>query len=88
MHLDVPHRKCKTPRVVDQHITLAGCSAPLRQLLIRDLGHDEPTILVTNDLRASPKSLITRYTKRMLIENAWPTRSTSFIWMPRPRPSH
>jgi hypothetical protein len=69
VHLDVPHRKFKTPRVVDQRITLAGCSAPLRQLLIRDLGHDEPTILVTNDLRSSLKSLITRYAKRMLIEN-------------------
>jgi hypothetical protein len=69
VHLDVPHRKFKTPRVVDQRITLAGCSAALRQLLIRDLGHKEPTILVTNDLRASPKSLITRYAKRMLIEN-------------------
>lgn len=69
IHLDVPHRKFKTPRVVDQRITLAGCPAPLRQLLIRDLGHDEPTILVTNDLSASLKTLITRYAQRMLIEN-------------------
>lgn len=65
----MPHRKFKTPRVVDQRITLAGCPAPLRQLLIRDLGHDEPTILLTNDLSSSLKSLITRYAKRMLIEN-------------------
>ena len=69
VHLDVPHRKFKTPRVVDQRITLAGCPAPLRQLLIRDLGHDDPTILVTNDLTSSLKSVITRYAKRMLIEN-------------------
>jgi len=69
VHLDVPHRKFKTPRVVDQRITLAGCSAPVRQLLIRDLGHDEPTILVTNDLTGSLKAIITRYAKRMLIEN-------------------
>jgi len=67
--LDVPHRKFKTPRVVDQRITLAGCPSTLRQLLIRDLGHDEPTILVTNDLTSSPKKIITRYAQRMLIEN-------------------
>lgn len=67
--LDVPHRKFKTPRVVEQRITLTGCPTTLRQLLIRDLGHDEPTILVTNDLRSSPKKLITRYAQRMLIEN-------------------
>jgi hypothetical protein len=67
--LDVPHRKFKTPRIVDQRITLTGCPAKLRQLLIRDLGHDEPTILVTNDLTSTPKKIITRYAQRMLIEN-------------------
>src|SRR6266571_1396960 len=67
--LDVPHRKFKTPRVVDQRITLTGCPATLRQLLIRDLGHDEPTILVTNDIASSTKDLVTRYARRMLIEN-------------------
>ena len=36
---------------------------------ILDLGHDQPTVLVTNDTR-TPKTLITRYAQRMLIENA------------------
>ena len=69
IHLDVPHRKFKTPRVVDQRIHIKGCPKTLRQLLIRDLGHDQPTILLTNDLTSSLKSIITRYAKRMLIEN-------------------
>ena len=69
VHLDVPHRKFKTPRVVDQRIRLGDYDGTLRQLLIRDLGHDEPTILLTNDLNSSLKSIITRYAKRMLIEN-------------------
>lgn len=67
--LDVPHRKFKTPRVVDQRITLKDCPVTLRQLLIRDLGHEEPTLLITNDLKSSPKKIITRYARRMLIEN-------------------
>jgi hypothetical protein len=67
--LDVPHRKFKTPRVVDQRISLKGYPATLRQLLIRDLGHDQPTILITNDLTSSLKAVITRYARRMLIEN-------------------
>jgi len=56
-----------------------GCSDPqipprthtgtLRQLLIRDLGHAEPTVLLTNDLTSSLSALITRYAQRMLIEN-------------------
>ena len=69
VHLDVPHRKFRTPRVVDQRVTLPGYKKTLRQLLIRDLGHEEPTILLTNDLTSTPKVLITRYARRMLIEN-------------------
>lgn len=69
VQLDVPHRKFQTPRVVDQRVRLKGYGKTLRQLLIRDLGHDEPTILITNDLKSSAKKLITRYARRMLIEN-------------------
>jgi hypothetical protein len=69
VELDVPHRKFKTPRVLDQRVHLHGYSGILRQLLIRDLGHDQPTILLTNDLKSSAKSVITRYARRMLIEN-------------------
>ena len=69
VHLDVPHRKFKTPRVVDQRIHLRDYAGTLRQLLIRDLGHDEPTVLLTNDLTSSLKAVITRYARRMLIEN-------------------
>lgn len=69
VELEVPHRKFKTPRVVEERVSLKGYSGSVRQLLIRDLGHEEPTILLTNDLRSSPKALITRYARRMLIEN-------------------
>lgn len=67
--LDVPHRKFKTPRVVDQRIEIKGYRGTLRQFLIRDLGHEQPTILLTNDLRSSARAVITRYARRMLIEN-------------------
>jgi hypothetical protein len=66
--LDVPTRKYRTPRYVERAVTLAG--RRFRQLFILDLGHDEPTILLTNDRKASAKALITRYAQRMLIENA------------------
>ena len=66
--LDVPARKYKTPRVFEQPVVLAG--ATFRQLFVRDLGHDDATILLTNDPHASAASLLTRYAQRMLIENA------------------
>lgn len=66
--LEVPARKFKTPRVFEQPVQLAG--ATLRQLFILDLGHEEPTILLTNDRHTTHAKLITRYAQRMLIENA------------------
>lgn len=66
--LDVPARKYKSPRVFEQPVALAG--ANLRQLFVLDLGHEEPTILLTNDRQSSQAKLLTRYAQRMLIENA------------------
>jgi hypothetical protein len=66
--LDLPHRKYRTPRIYEQKVRLRERS--YRQLFIKDLGHDEPMILVTNDAKSSARNLITRYAKRMLIENA------------------
>lgn len=62
-------RKYRNPRVLDENVRLTGYPDELRQLSITDLGHEEPTILLTNDLRSCPAALITRYAKRMLIEN-------------------
>ncbi len=67
--LDVPHRKFKTPRVIEQRVSLKDYQGVVRQFLIRDLGHEKPTILITNNMTLSPKLLITRYARRMLIEN-------------------
>ncbi|UEN98505.1 hypothetical protein A9R16_008620 [Acidiferrobacter thiooxydans] len=66
--LDVPHRKYRTPRVFEQKARLK--QRVFRQFFIKDLGHEQPTILVTNDAHSTPKQLITRYAQRMLIENA------------------
>jgi hypothetical protein len=68
VELDVPTRKYRTPRVYEQTISLAGRS--LRQLFVQDLGHEEPTILLTNQRHTPVKALLTRYAQRMLIENA------------------
>jgi hypothetical protein len=59
----------KTPRILDQRITLPGYHGAIRQLAILDLGHEDPTLLLTNQLRRSPATLIGRYAQRMVIEN-------------------
>ena len=62
--LDVPARKFKTPRVFEQPVVLAG--ATFRQLFVLDLGHEDPTILLTNDRQSSPAKLLTRYAQPRL----------------------
>jgi transposase len=69
VHLDLPHRKHQNPKVMDRKIQLPHYDGLLRQLFITDLGHEEPTILLTNDLAGSAAQRITRYARRMLIEN-------------------
>ena len=67
IELDVPTRNYRRPRVFEQKVTIEGRT--LRQLYVLDLGHDKPTILLTNERRSATK-VLTRYAQRMLIENA------------------
>ncbi|MBI4518312.1 MAG: hypothetical protein HY699_21135 [Deltaproteobacteria bacterium] len=69
IELDRITRAYRTPRVLDESITLAGYDGPLRQLAIADLGHEEPTLLLTNQLKRSAAKLVGRYAGRVLIEN-------------------
>jgi hypothetical protein len=69
IELEGVSRVYKTPRILDQMVTLRDCNKPLRQIIIDELGHEEPTFLITNQRRRSPVPLITRYAQRMLIEN-------------------
>ena len=69
-------RTFRHPKVYQEEVLLKGYnegedlpSKTLRQLTIIDLGHEDPTILLTNDFKSTLPGLITRYAKRMLIEN-------------------
>jgi transposase len=66
--LDMSHRKYRTPRIYEQKARPR--ERDFRQFFIQDLGHDEPTILLTNDTNSTARNIIARYAKRMLIENA------------------
>ena len=62
-------RKYRTPLVLDDRVELRDYPGLIRQISITELGHEEPTILLTNRLRGSVAGLITRYAQRMVIEN-------------------
>lgn len=59
----------RRPQIHEQIIRLTGVGVPLRQIAIRNIGHDQPTLLITNDLTTPAKDLFTRYAERMIIEN-------------------
>jgi hypothetical protein len=69
IELEGVSRIYKTPRILDTKITLNDYQGPLRQLVITDLGHEDPTFLLTNQLTRSASKLIQRYAQRMIIEN-------------------
>jgi len=63
-------RQYKHPRILDGRIALADYDGPLRQVIATDLGHEEPTILLTNQLTRPAAKLVGRYAQRMIIENS------------------
>jgi transposase len=56
------------PKVVDETTTLSAYPGTVRQLLVRGLGRDATTVIITNDRISSAKQLIERYARRMNIE--------------------
>jgi transposase len=69
VELEGVERKFRTPRIIDERVQLSDYEGPVRQITITDLGHEEPTLLLTNWLRRGPARLIKRYAQRTLIEN-------------------
>lgn len=63
-------RKYRTPSIIDSQVMLKDYTGPIRQIFVKDLGHELPTVLLTNDMKTPCGQLITRYAFRMLIENS------------------
>jgi hypothetical protein len=62
-------RTFRSPRVLEERIRLKDYDGELRQVTVTELGHEEPTIVITNNFSITCPALVTRYAQRMLIEN-------------------
>ena len=51
-------RQYKHPRILDQRTALSDYDGPVRQVVVADLGHEEPTILLTNQLTRPAAKLV------------------------------
>jgi len=59
-----PHNR---PQIHEDTVTVRGCPVALRQIAVRGLGHEHPTLILTNH-DAPAKALVARYAQRMTIE--------------------
>jgi len=59
----------RRPRLHEDMITLPGISTQVRQIAVKNIGRDEPTLLITNDITTPGKNLFARYAERMMVEN-------------------
>ena len=57
-------------RILDRTVRVKGCSDDIRRIAVTDLGHEHPTLLITNRMELPAARLINRYARRMVIENA------------------
>ena len=58
----------KSPKVVDEEVSITDYPNRIRQLVVRGLGRESPTVIMTNGRRPTAKSVIERYASRMTIE--------------------
>ena len=63
-------RAYRNPRILDRTLRIRDYPEDIRQIAVKDLGHEKPTLLLTNQLGEPAASLIDRYARRMIIENA------------------
>ena len=59
----------RRPRLHQDMVKLTDISGQVRQIAIKNIGRDEPTLIITNDLTTPGKNLFARYAERMMAEN-------------------
>jgi len=59
----------RSPEIIDELVKIKDLEGPVRQLAVRNIGREQPTLLITNDIQRTTKQLFARYAERMSIEN-------------------
>ena len=67
--IDTPKRCHQQVRHLDEAVRLRGYEGPIRQIAVAGLGHDQPTLFLSNNFEETPRELIIRYAGRNRIED-------------------
>jgi hypothetical protein len=68
-HLDVPKRRYKDIRYVDETVALKGYHGSLRQVAVGGLGRERCTLFLSNNSEVTARDLVLRYTCRNGVED-------------------
>ena len=76
--IDIPKRRQKRIRYLEQQVTLRDYEGSVRQIAVTGLGRKRPTLFLTNDFDVRPRELITNYARRNGIEDGLGTNVNFF----------
>jgi hypothetical protein len=76
--IDIPKRRQKRIRYLDENIRLDDYDGTIRQIAVTGLGREQPTLFVTNHTDASPHEIIVNYARRNGIEDGLGTNVNFF----------
>jgi hypothetical protein len=76
--IDIPKRRQKRIRYLDEMIQLDDYEGSLRQIAVTGLGREQPTLFLTNHPDTSPRELIMNYARRNGIEDGLGTNVNFF----------
>lgn len=68
--IDIPKRRHKNVRYVDETTRLRDYPGTIRQVAVAGLGREEPTLCLSNNFEVSARDVITRYAGRNSVEDA------------------
>jgi hypothetical protein len=68
--IDIPKRRHKNVRYVDERTRLRDYPRPIRQVAVTGLGREEPTLFLSNNVEVTARDVITRYTGRNGVEDS------------------
>mgnify|MGYP000082423048 FL=1 len=76
--IDIPKRRHKRIRYVDERVTLGDYDGEARQIAVQGLGREKATLFLTNNFETSPRELIMNYARRNGVEDALGTSVNFF----------
>ena len=68
--IDIPKRRHQQIQYVDERVMLSEYAGEARQVAVKGLGREQPTLFLSNNFVTSPRDLVRNYARRNGVEDA------------------